>query len=162
MTGLLWEHSGVSGWKLKGVLGASVHLNVQRGFGRAGSDPAPGERRWTGRLLRGLWKVSQNQHVSPDCFGFHQVAFSDKNLFFFSEEPQPVAPGIPELCPQLCRRRRRFWLGAPHCGIRALMFMSGNQSLHFESRKMTLGHIVGVCRGLMFTGCFGNAVASSL
>lgn len=42
MTGPLWEHSGVSGWKFKGVLGTSVHLNVKEALGGLGRTPLPG------------------------------------------------------------------------------------------------------------------------
>lgn len=85
--GQLWKYSGISGWKLKGVLGALVHLNApEQALGGLCRTPLPGELRWTGRragkLLTSLWKVSQKQNVSPDCFWFDQVAFSDKNLFF--------------------------------------------------------------------------------
>lgn len=162
MTGPLWEHSGVSGWKFKGVLGASVHLNVKEALGGLGRTPLPGSSGERADCWEACGKGLKTSTFLQTALVSIKWRFLTKTWFFFSEDPPPVAPGIPELCPELCRRRRRFWLGAHHCGIRALMFMSGNQSLYFESRKMILGHIVGVCRGLMFTGCFGNAVASSL
>lgn len=81
---------------------------------------------------------------------------------FFPWRAQSCGTRGPRARPGAPALQEALGAGAHRCGLWVLMVLSGNGPLYFESRKTILGYVMGVCRGLMFTGCFRNAVASSL